>query len=95
VTRPNRSWAFLTSHAFVLLHVAANPNATVREIALGAELTERQAHRVLGDLEEGGYLTRERVGRRNRYRVNDGQPMRRSTLSGHRIGELLEALRSA
>jgi DNA-binding IclR family transcriptional regulator len=57
-------WTFLTSHASVLLEVAREPEATVREIAERAGLTERQAHRVLADLVEGGYLQRERVGRR-------------------------------
>jgi DNA-binding MarR family transcriptional regulator len=92
VVRPSRHWAFITSHGFVLLHVSRNANATVREIAAGAELTERQAHRILGDLETAGYLTRERVGRRNRYRINEAQPMRHPTLAAHRIGELLEML---
>jgi predicted DNA-binding transcriptional regulator YafY len=92
---PDRpSWAFLTSHGFVMLEVARDPNATVREIAERAGVTERQAHRVLADLVEGGYLIRERVGRRNRYRVNHDQPMRHQMLQTHSIGDLLEALRT-
>ncbi len=87
-----RTWAFVTSHGLMLVEVARTPDATVRELAERAGLTERQAHRVLGDLVEGGYVERERVGRRNHYGINEGAPMRHPSLSMHRIGELLGAL---
>jgi DNA-binding transcriptional ArsR family regulator len=90
---PRPSWTFLTSHAVVLLEVAAAPDATVREIAERAGLTERQSHRVLSDLVEGGYVQRQRVGRRNHYRVDESRPMRHPIAADHRVGELLGALR--
>lgn len=86
------TWTFLTSHASVLLEVARTPDATVREIAARADLTERQAHRVLADLVDGGYIQRRRVGRRNEYRVDDSLPLRRPSVAGRRVGELLAAL---
>ncbi len=89
---PRRSWNFVTSHGFVLLEVFRDPQATVRAISERAGLTERQAHRVLGDLVTEGYLMRERVGRRNIYRINEDQPMRHPTVASHRVGELLTAL---
>jgi DNA-binding MarR family transcriptional regulator len=87
-----RSWAFVTSHGAMLVEVARTPDATVRELAERAALTERQAHRVLGDLVEGGYVERERTGRRNRYRINADAPMRHPSVASHHIGELLDAL---
>lgn len=87
-----QAWTFLTSHASVLLEVARAPEATVREIAERSDLTERQAHRVLADLVAGGYIERERQGRRNHYRVNAALPMRRSSVAHRQVGELLEAL---
>jgi DNA-binding IclR family transcriptional regulator len=90
VERP--AWTFLTSHASVLLEVARVPDATVRDIATRSELTERQAHRVLADLVEGGYIERERHGRRNHYRVNAALPLRRKSVADRRVGELLDAL---
>ena len=87
-----RLWTFLTSHGSVLLEVARAPDATVREIADRSDLTERQAHRVLADLVEGGYVQRERQGRRNHYRVNGALPLRRPSVADRRVGELLEAL---
>jgi DNA-binding IclR family transcriptional regulator len=87
-------WTFLTSHASVLLEVAREPGATVREIAERAGLTERQAHRVLADLVADGYLQRQRIGRRNQYRVDAALPMRHPSVADRRIGELLTALQS-
>ena len=65
---------FLTSWALVFLSVDRHPTATVREIASVIGITDRQVHRVLGDLEAEGYITRTRVGRRNHYTVNKGRP---------------------
>jgi DNA-binding MarR family transcriptional regulator len=87
-----RKWFFVTSHAFVLIEVDRNPDITVREISERVGLTERQAHRVLADLVDEGYITRERVGRRNRYQVNHARPMRHPSIAEHEIGALLRAL---
>ena len=86
------AWTFITSHGSVLLEVSREHGATVREIAERAGLTERQAHRVLADLVESGYIQRERVGRRNRYRVDSDRPMRHPSVSHRVVGELLDAL---
>jgi DNA-binding MarR family transcriptional regulator len=85
-------WTFVTSHAVLLLEVSRAPNSTVRELAQRARLTERQTHRVLADLVEAGYLERERVGRRNQYRVNTRAPMRHPSVRAQQIGDLLGAL---
>ena len=87
-----RTWAFISSHGAVLIEVVRSPQATVRDLAERARITERQAHRVLNDLCEAGYVTRTRVGRRNEYQVNDQQAMRHPTVAAHRISELLDAL---
>lgn len=87
-----RKWAFVTSHGAVLIEVTRHSDATVREIAERVGLTERQAHRVLRDLVAENYLARERVGRRNRYRVHEDKPMRHAILADHQVGELLASL---
>lgn len=84
-----RDWHFLTSHAIVLLKVAHTPGITVREIAEGASITERQTHRVLADLVDEGYVSRERLGRRNVYRVEQSRPLRHPAVAARSVGELL------
>jgi len=83
----------MTSHGVILVEVARTPDSTVRELAARAGLTERQAHRVLADLVESGYVQRDRVGRRNRYRVDRTKPLRHPSVHDHPVGELLEVLR--
>lgn len=82
----------MTSHALVLIEVARTPDSTVRELAARAGLTERQAHRILADLVDSGYVERDRIGRRNRYRIDQGKPLRHPSMREHRVGELLEVL---
>ncbi|TFD04709.1 MarR family transcriptional regulator [Cryobacterium sp. TMT1-66-1] len=90
-------WTFLTNHAHVLLCVADNPNVWLRDVAVQVGITERAAQRIVTELEEAGYLERERNGRRNLYRLNTAMPLRHPLDRDHRIGELLafQALRPA
>jgi predicted ArsR family transcriptional regulator len=82
-------WTFLTNHAHVLLCVAENPNVRLRDVAVQVGITERAAQRIVTELEEAGYLEREREGRRNTYRLNTAMPLRHPLDRDHRIGELL------
>jgi DNA-binding IclR family transcriptional regulator len=68
--RGSNGWKFFTNHALVLLAVAADPEILLREIAEAVGITERAAHRIIGDLEDGGYISRHRKGRRNYYQVH-------------------------
>jgi predicted ArsR family transcriptional regulator len=82
-------WTFLTNHAHVLLAVARDPDVRLRDVAADVGITERAAQAIVADLEAAGYLTRERVGRRNRYHVEPDLPFRHPAEREHRIGELL------
>jgi DNA-binding MarR family transcriptional regulator len=48
------SWTFLTHHARVLLLVAHDPGARLRDIAASLNITERSAFGILTDLVEAG-----------------------------------------
>jgi DNA-binding IclR family transcriptional regulator len=63
----DRRWSFVTNHARVLAIVAADPNARLRDIASAVGITERTALQIVNDLEQAGYLTKSRAGRRNQY----------------------------
>lgn len=88
------SWHFLTNHAQALLCIENDPDSRLRDIAATVGVTERAAQRITNDLVEAGYLTRERVGRRNRYRINRKVRMRHPAQREHAIGELLGLLSS-
>jgi hypothetical protein len=76
----------------VLLCISRNPNILLREVAAQVGITERATQQIVADLVGGGYLTRTRVGRRNRYAVVGHWPLRHPVESEHAIGELLAIL---
>jgi DNA-binding IclR family transcriptional regulator len=83
-------WTFLTNHAHVLLVVAADPQARLRDIAERVGITERATQLIVSDLAREGYLAKERVGRRNRYTLAAGLPLRHAAESGHSVDELVK-----
>jgi len=82
------NWTFLTNHAHVLLCVTQDPDARIRDMADAVGITERAVQRILADLSEAGYLSTERTGRRNVYRVNGNMPFRHP-LERHREVSML------
>jgi DNA-binding IclR family transcriptional regulator len=78
-------WKFITNHAQVLLCVAHDPEIRLREIAEACGITERAAHRIIADLEQAGYISRERVGRRNRYQFHPEAEMRHPRIGHARL----------
>ncbi len=84
-----RDWSFLTNHALVLVCVAGQPGARLRDVAECVGITERAAHRLLCDLEEAGYVTRHKLGRRNFYEVDATAPLRHPMETEVSAGDLL------
>jgi DNA-binding transcriptional ArsR family regulator len=82
----------LSNHGHVLLYVDTYPDARLREVAAAIGITERAVHKIITELEEAGYVSRERVGRRNRYDVHRDVPLRHARVVGRTIGDLLQAL---
>jgi DNA-binding IclR family transcriptional regulator len=89
---PPRNWTFLTSHARVLLCIAQDPGIRLREIGDQVGITERAAHRIVGELADAGYLSRERHGRRNRYTINANLTLPDPVARRQRVGDLLALL---
>src|SRR5690348_12829183 len=86
------SWTLLTGHGHVLVEVARNPGARIRDLSAAAGLTERTVQAIVADLEAAGYLTRTRTGRRTRYTVNRDSVFRHPAQDGHRVGPFLSLL---
>jgi transposase len=85
-------WTFLTNHGQLLLCIAKEPGLSLREIGDRVGITERAAHRIVAELEESGYLTRRRNGRRNRYTIAPHLPIPDSIARERQIGDLLDVL---
>jgi len=86
------SWTLLTGHGHVLVEIARDPTARIRDLAAVVGLTERTVQVIVADLEAAGYVTRTRTGRRTRYSVNRGNLFRHSAQEGLLIGPFLDLL---
>jgi DNA-binding MarR family transcriptional regulator len=86
------TWTLLTGHGHVLVEIARNPKARIRDISPVVGLTDRTVQAIVADLEAGGYLTRTRIGRRVIYTVNRDSLFRHSAQEGLRVGPFLDLL---
>ncbi len=85
-------WRFVTNHMHVLAYIAAQPGARLRDIAAAVDITERTAGQIVKELDRAGYLSKTRVGRRNRYEVHSELPLRHPLHRHHTVGELIHFL---
>jgi DNA-binding Lrp family transcriptional regulator len=84
-----KSWTFLTNHARVLVEIARNPESRLRDLAAWIGITERATQTIVNDLEDAGYITRTKVGRRNHYSVDPTRPFRHPAEAETRVEGLL------
>jgi MarR family protein len=85
-------WGFLTNHARVLLCIAHDPGARLRDIAASLGITERSAHGIITDLAEAGYVVKQKDGRRNRYHIEAHLPLPEPGTREPAVGEVLAVL---
>ena len=88
----DHAFRFVTNHAHVLQAIAADPTIRLRDIAETVGITERTAAQIVNELEQAGYLTRTRDGRRNRYTVHEELPLRHPRHRHHTVGDLIAFL---
>jgi DNA-binding IclR family transcriptional regulator len=88
-------WTFLTNHAHVLLCLARDPEVRLRDVAERVGITERAAQRIVADLQAEGYITSERVGRRNKYIIHPDAPLRHPIEERNAVGTLISLLDAA
>ncbi|WP_305043634.1 helix-turn-helix transcriptional regulator [Geoalkalibacter sp.] len=82
-------WTFLNNHTHVLLCLARDPGARLRDVAQLVGITERAVQKIVRDLEDCAVLRRFRDGRRNQYEIDLDRPLRHALESNHTVGELL------
>jgi DNA-binding IclR family transcriptional regulator len=92
VSEPHSSWTFLSNYAHVLVCLADNPDARLRDVAERVGITERTAFRLIGELEEAGVLERAKEGRRNHYVINTDAHLRHAIEEHCTVGELLKTV---
>ena len=88
-------WSLVTNHGQVLACIATDPDARLRDIADRVGITERTAAQIVKELGQAGYLTKTRVGRRNRYRIDGEQLVQTPSLNNMTVAQLLGVLLQA
>ena len=85
-------WSFLTNHARALVCIAHDPGVRLRDIATTLDITERSAYSIVADLTAGGYVVKDKDGRRNRYQIQPHLPLPEAITEERTIGEVLDVL---
>lgn len=83
-------WTFLSNHGHVLVSLARDPDARMRDVADAVGITERAVQQIVRELVEQDYLHKEKVGRRNRYQVAREAHFRHDLESHVALGEFLD-----
>ncbi len=87
-----QGWTFLTNHSHVLILLAQDQSVVLREVANRIGITERAVQRIIADLETGGFIEREKIGRQNHYKILIKKPLRHPIESHRTIGDLIELI---
>jgi hypothetical protein len=67
----------------------------LRDIAATVGITERTAAQIVRDLERARYLTKARIGRRNRYQLDGKRRVRAPRRASMTVAQLLSLLQQA
>ena len=94
MTDINTEWNFFSNYAHVLVCIAENSNARLRDVAERVGITERTTLRLVTHLEEAGILTRLKIGRRNSYVIDPDKRLRHPIESHRTVGDLLATILS-
>ena len=86
-------WTFFSNHAHVYFLLAQNEDVVLREVAIKVGITERSVLGIVQDLEESGYITREKVGRSNRYKIFTKKTLRHPLESNVELKDLVDLIK--
>lgn len=93
MSNDHHGWTFFSNHAHVLLVLAEQPDARLRDIAERVGITERAVQSIVSDLEAEGAITRNREGRRNRYEIHSDARLRHPVEAHRTVGDLVKLIR--
>ncbi len=86
------SWTFFTNHTHVLIVLSQHPEMVLREVALKVGITERSVQNIVADLEEAGFIIKEKVGRSNKYRIDTSLNLRHPIEAHQTVGEVISLI---
>jgi len=82
-------WTLFSNYGHVLVCLARNRRARLRDVAVEVGITERAVQKIVRDLQDEGFLVVTKQGRCNRYRINNRKSLRHALESHCTVGKLL------
>ena len=82
-------WTFFSNYGHVLVCLARNREARLRDVAADVGITERAVQKIVRDMQDAGIITVSKQGRCNRYRINRRKSLRHGLESHCSVGKLL------
>jgi len=89
---PTRNWRFVTNHARVLVCLAHDRDARLRDVGDVLDVTERRVFDIVNELVAAGFVTRTKTGRRNKYAVQVDAVWTEADGNRRTIGDLVSFL---
>jgi DNA-binding MarR family transcriptional regulator len=86
------NWTLFSNHGHVLVCLARNPQARLRDVASDVGITERAVQKIVRDLQDGGMISVTKSGRRNCYRIHGKQPLRHELESSCKLRDLIKVV---
>ena len=84
------NWTIFSNHGHVLVCLARDSEARLRDVAADVGLTERAVQKIVRDLQQSGMIIVSKHGRRNRYRIDNKKNLRHDLEAHCTLGALVD-----
>ena len=84
------NWTLFSNHGHVLVCLAIDSQARLRDFAADVGITERAVQKIVRDLQTSGMISVTKHGRRNRYRIHHKKTLRHELEAHCTLGDLLK-----
>ena len=86
------NWTLFSNHGHVLVCLARDPKARLRDVAADVGITERAVQKIVRDLQDGGMISITKSGRRNCYRIHGKQTLRHTLEADCKLRDLIKVI---
>lgn len=86
------NWTIFSNHGHVLVCLARDSEARLRDVATSVGMTERAVQKIVRDLQACGMISVSKHGRRNRYRIDHKKPLRHHLEAHCTLGALVDLI---
>ena len=83
-------WTLFSNHGHVLVCLARDSEARLRDVAMDVGITERAVQKIVRDLQDGGMVSVTKNGRRNSYRIHSKKTLRHDLESACTLKDLIK-----